>query len=56
MQSPILEIQDTSGHTLIRQDLYSLVLVLSLRTGVSIGRVLLDGVDVEPPPEAKDNS
>jgi hypothetical protein len=52
MQSPILEVQDSEGKTLIRQDIYSLVQLLAVYTGFKghIGRVLLDGVDVEPPP------
>lgn len=56
MQSPILEVQDGKGRTLIKQDIYSLVVVLALKTGMSFSRVLLDGQEVECPPEAKDDS
>jgi len=53
MQSPILEVQDSEGKTLIRRDIYSLVQLLTVYAGFKghVGRVLLDGIDVEPPPE-----
>jgi hypothetical protein len=61
MQSPILEIQDDQGHTLIKQDIYSLVhrllsihvVSLALHTELRMYKVFLDGIEVEPLPEVK---
>ena len=55
MQSPILEIRDNKGRTIVKDDLYSIVqrLVQYWRGCGAHFRVLLDGVDVEPPPEVK---
>ena len=61
MQSPILEIRDKNGRTLIKNDLYSIVHnILSARLireayqaharDAEPVRILLDGVDVESPP------
>ena len=54
MQSPILEIRDNKGRTIVKDDLYSIVqrLVQYWRGyGAHLPiRVLLDGVDVESPP------
>ena len=55
MQSPILEIRDKNGRTLVKNDLYSIVHNIleaykAYARGTEPVRILLDGVDVEPPP------
>jgi hypothetical protein len=49
MQSPILEVRDSEGKVVIKQDIYSLVQLLALFIGLRVSWILLDGVDVEPP-------
>ena len=54
VQSPILEIQSKSGGVLIKKDLYSFVQTVGAHwPWLAPFRVLLDGVEVEPPPEVK---
>jgi len=54
MRSPILEIQSKGGGVLIKKDLYSFVQTVGAHwPWLAPFRVLLDGIEVEPPPEVK---
>lgn len=54
MQSPILEIRSKNGGVLIKRDLYTFVQSFGAHwKHLAPFQVLLDGIDVEPPPVGK---
>lgn len=54
MQSLILEVRSKTGDVLIKRDLYSFVQTVGAHwPWLAPFRVLLDGIEVEPPPEVK---
>jgi len=62
VQSPILEVRSKTGDVLIKRDLYSFVQTVGAHPAfftflswpwLAPFRVLLDGIEVEPPPEVK---